>query len=40
MYKNSSTPLNNTTLWDYLGTTHLDFGVKIIVPQGVLIKKI
>ena len=25
MYKNSSAPLNNTALWHYLGTKHLDF---------------
>ena len=30
MYINSSAPLNNTALWYYLGTKHLDF---IIVPQ-------
>ena len=25
MYNNSNAPSNNTTLWHYLGTKHLDF---------------
>ena len=36
MYKNSSAPSNNTALWHYLGTKHLDFRHK---NNRVLIKE-
>ena len=40
MYKNSNIPSNNTTLWQYLGTKHLDFRRENNSTPGVLIKKI
>ena len=41
MHTNSSAPLNNTALWYYLGTKHLNLGIKIIVATpGVLIEEI
>ena len=40
MYKTSSTPSNNTTLWHYLGTKHLDFRHEHNSTPGVLIKEI
>ena len=40
MYKNSSAPLNNTALWHYLGTKHLDFRCENNSNPGVLIKEI
>ena len=40
MHKNSSTPVNNTALWDYLGTKHLDFRRDVNTTPGVLIKEI
>ena len=38
MYKNSSTPWNNTILWHYLGMKHLDFRRKNNSTPGVLVK--
>ena len=38
MHKNSSTPLNNTALWDYLSTKHLDFKHENNSTPGVLIE--
>ena len=29
MYKHSSAPSNNTALWHYLGTKHLDFNCEV-----------
>ena len=40
MYKNSTAPSNNITLWQYLGTKHLDFRYENNNTSGVLIKKI
>ena len=40
MYKNSSTPSNNTTLWHYLGTKHLDFRHENKSTPGLLIEEI
>ena len=40
MYKTSSAPLNNTTLWHCLGTEHLDFRCENNSTPGVLIKEI
>ena len=40
MYKNSSTPLNNTTLWHYLGTKGLDFRHQNNCTPEVLIEEI
>ena len=40
MYKNSSALLNNTTVWHYLGTKHLDFRHENNSTPGVLIEKI
>ena len=40
MHKNSSTPLNNTTLWHYLGTKHLDFRCENNSTPEVLIEEI
>ena len=39
MYKNSSTPSNNTALWHYLGTKHFEFRCENNITPGVLIKK-
>ena len=39
MYKNSSEPSNNTTLWHYLGTTHLDFRCENNSTPGVAINQ-
>ena len=40
MYKNSSTPLNDTALWHYLGTKRLDFRHENNSTPGVLIEEI
>ena len=40
MYKNSNTPLNNTTLWYYVGAKHLNFRYEDNSIPGVLIKEI
>ena len=40
MFKNSSIPSNNTTLWHYLGTKHLDFRHENKSTPGVLIEEI
>ena len=40
MYINSSAPLNNTTLWYYLCTKHLDFRYEDNSTPGMLIKEI
>ena len=40
MYKNSSAPSNNTTLWHYLGTKHLDFRRENNSTPGALIEEI
>ena len=37
MYKNNSTPSNNTILWHYLGTKHLYFRRKNNSTPGVLL---
>ena len=39
MYENSNAPLNNITLWHYLGTKYWILAMKIIVYPGVLIKE-
>ena len=39
MYKISSTPSNNTTLWHYLGIKHLDFRHENNSASEVLIKE-
>ena len=39
MYKRSSTPSNNTALWHYLSTKHLDFRHENDSTPGVLIKE-
>ena len=40
MYKNSSTPSNNTALWHYSGTKNLDFRCENKSTLGVLNEKI
>ena len=40
MYKNSSAPSNNTELWHYLDTKHLDFWPENNGTPGVLIEEI
>ena len=40
MYKNSSTPLNNTALWQYLGTKGLKFTHENNSTPGILIEEI
>ena len=39
MYNNSNAPSNNTTLWHYLGTKHLDFRCESNSTPGVLIEE-
>ena len=38
--KTNSTPSNNTALWHYLGTKHLDFRCENIATSGEIIKEI
>ena len=40
MYRNSSAPSSNTTLWHYLDTKQLDFSHENDSTPGVLIKEI
>ena len=40
MYKNSNAPSNNTVLWHYLGTKHLNFRHENNSIPGVLIKEV
>ena len=40
MHKNSCTSSNNTALWHYLGTKHLNFRSENNNTPGVLIKEI
>ena len=40
MYKNSNAPSNNTGLWYYFGTKHLDFRHENNSTPGVLIEEL
>ena len=40
MYKNSSAPSDNTVLWHYLDTKHLDFMCENNSTPGILIEEI
>ena len=40
MHKNSSAPSNNTALWHYLGTKHLDYRRENNSTSAVLIEEI